>query len=201
MPLHLSIVIASTRPGRVGPAVARWFCGLARAESGFETELIDLAEIALPLYDEPHHPRLRRYEHAHTRRWSSRVAAADAFVFVTPEYNHGPTPALINALDFVYHEWSYKPAAFVSYGGISGGIRAVERTKLTLTTLKMVPILEAVTVPMIASHLDGGEFRAAEVHETSAKALLAELHRWAAALKPMREAPARHGNDPAPGTG
>ena len=121
MALRLNVIVASTRPGRVGIHVGRWAHGVAAAHPAFEARLVDLAEFALPVYDEPRHPRLRQYEHAHTRAWSASVAAADAFVLVTPEYNHGPTPALINALDYVYHEWHYKPAAFVSYGGVSGG--------------------------------------------------------------------------------
>jgi NAD(P)H-dependent FMN reductase len=186
MTLRLHTIIASTRPGRVGPAVANWFHELAVAESAFDCHLVDLADFALPLYDEPRHPRLQQYEHEHTRRWSESVAAADAFVLVTPEYNFGPTPALLNALNYVYGEWGYKPAAFVSYGGISGGIRAAQLTKQTLTTLKMVPILEQVTVQWVAKHVDGGAFKAEEVHVQSARDVLKELHRWAEALAPMR---------------
>lgn len=186
MPLRLNIIIASTRPGRVGPAVAEWFHGVARKHGSFDAELVDLADFGLPVYDEPRHPRMQKYEHEHTRRWSESVASADAFALVTPEYNFGPTPALLNALNYVYNEWSYKPAAFVSYGGVSGGLRAVQVTKLTLTTLKVVPILEAVTVPMVSEHLKEGRFEAKEIHAQSADALLSELHRWAEALKPMR---------------
>lgn len=186
MPLRLNIVVASTRPGRVGQMVADWFDGVARRHGAFDVHLVDLADFNLPVYDEPRHPRLQQYEHDHTRRWSESVAAADAFALVTPEYNFGPTPALLNALNYVYTEWNYKPAAFVSYGGISGGMRAVQATKLTLTTLKMVPILEAVTIPMVSQRLKDGSFEAEEIHLQSAEAMLAELHRWAQALKPLR---------------
>ena len=186
MPLRLNVVIASTRPGRVGSAVADWFHGIAREDGRFDAHLVDLAEFNLPIYDEPRHPRMQQYEHEHTQRWSESVAAADAFALVTPEYNFGPTPALLNALNYVYTEWNYKPAAFVSYGGISGGMRAVQVTKLTLTTLKMMPILEAVTIPMVSERVTDGRFTPAEVHTKSAGTLLQELHRWAEALKPMR---------------
>ena len=186
MTLRLNIVIASTRPGRVGATVGKWFHDVARKHGSFEAHLVDLADFKLPVYDEPRHPRLQEYEREHTRRWAESVGSADAFVLVTPEYNHGPTPALLNALDFVYTEWNYKPAAFVSYGGISGGMRAVQVTKLTLTTLKMVPILEAVTIPTVAEHLEDGNFVPTEIHVQSADALLNELQRWAEALKPMR---------------
>ena len=187
MPLRLNIVIASTRPGRVGPAVAEWFHGVARKEGSFDAKLVDLADFELPVYDEPRHPRMQQYEHEHTRRWAESVASADAFALVTPEYNFGPTPALLNALNYVYNEWTYKPAAFVSYGGVSGGIRAVQVTKLTLTTLKMVPIVEAVTIPFVSEHVKDGSFEPKDIHAQSANALLGELHRWAEALKPMRE--------------
>ena len=90
MALKLNVITASTRPGRVGPLVAEWFADYARAESAFEVEAVDLATFALPIYDEPNHPRLQQYEHEHTRRWSRSVASADAYVFVMPEYNFGP---------------------------------------------------------------------------------------------------------------
>lgn len=187
---RLHVILSSTRPGRVGAPVARWFHGLAVAHGGFDpVELVDLAAVDLPVYDEPRHPVLQQYEHAHTRRWAASVAAADAFVLVTPEYNHGPTPALVNALNYVYKEWNYKPAAFVSYGGMSGGIRAVQTTRQTLTTLKMVPLVEAVAIQAVAQQLDENkEFRPSEVHVTSARPMLDELLRWAEALKPLRGA-------------
>jgi NAD(P)H-dependent FMN reductase len=186
--LKLHTIICSTRPGRVGPAVARWFHAIAEAHPAFAASLVDLADFNLPLYDEPKHPRLRDYQHEHTRAWSRSVEAADAFVFVTPEYNHNPPPALVNALDYVYTEWNYKPAAFVSYGGVSGGLRAVQAEKLQMACLKMVPILEAVTIPMVAQHVDEKKtFNPSDIHTKSAAALLDELARWAAALKPMRE--------------
>jgi len=121
----LHIIICSTRPGRVGPSVAQWAYDAAVAHGGFEPVLVDLASFGLPVFDEPEHPRLGKYQHAHTKAWSASVAAADAFVFVTPEYNFGPPPALVNALNYLSREWQYKPAAFVSYGGHSGGMRAV----------------------------------------------------------------------------
>ena len=186
MTLRLNIIVASTRPGRVGPVVADWFHGVAARHGAFDVHMADLAEFGLPVFDEPRHPRLQQYEHEHTRRWSESVAAADAFALVTPEYNFGPTPALLNALNYLYSEWNYKPAGFVSYGGISGGMRAVHVTKLTLTTLKMVPLVEAVTIPGVSERIVDGKFQAAEVQMRSAEAMLTELHRWAEALKPLR---------------
>ena len=192
MSLKLAVITVSTRPGRVGPAISDWFVSRARAEGGFEVVPVDLAEIALPLFDEPKHPRLKDYQHDHTKRWSAIVEAADAFVFVAPEYNFAPSPVLVNALDYLFQEWAYKPAGFVSYGGVSGGLRAVQVTKQILTTLKVVPLTEQVTLPMVFEHLRDGKFDAKPIHDDSAKVLLKELHRWAEALKPMR-APAEAG--------
>ena len=189
VPLKLHIIACSTRPGRVGIGVAKWFEGVAVQHAKFASELVDLATFNLPVYDEPRHPRLQKYEHDHTKKWSASVAAADAFVFVTPEYNFGPPPSLLNALDYVYLEWNYKPAAFVSYGGMSGGIRAVQTEKLTMTTLKMVPIIEAVSIPMVAKQLnEAGQFTPNEAQTDAANAMLNELLRWAEALKPLRQA-------------
>lgn len=186
MSRKLATIAVSTRPGRVGIHVARWMQGVAEAHGGFDSRLVDLAEVNLPIYDEPKHPRLRDYQHEHTRRWSAIVEAADAFVFVTPEYNYGPSPALVNALDYVFHEWGYKPASFVSYGGVSGGLRAVQSTKLTLTTLRIVPLTEAVVVPFVANQVKDGVFTPNEVQEKAAPEMLDALARWSDALKVLR---------------
>src|SRR5690554_1222836 len=114
MTLKLHTIIASTRPGRIGPAIAQWFHTYAGDHGPFENHLIDLADFELPVYDEPQHPSTQKYEHAHTKAWSRSVAAADAYVFVIPEYNHMAPPSLINALNYVYREWNDKPCAIVS---------------------------------------------------------------------------------------
>lgn len=185
MTLRLHTIVASTRPGRVGPTVANWFHERAKAHGGFDAHLVDLADFALPIYDEPHHPKMQKYEKAHTKAWSESVKAADAYVFVTPEYNFGPTPALLNALNYVYSEWNYKPAAFVSYGGISGGIRAVQMTKQILTTLKVMPILEAVVIPFVFPQIKDGVFTPNDIQAGASKEVLDELQKWATALKPL----------------
>ncbi len=186
--LTLQVVIASTRQGRLGPMVGKWFFEYARVHGRFDVELVDLAEINLPVFDEPGHPRLQKYEHDHSKGWSEIVARADAFVFVTPEYNYGTPPSLINALDYLHYEWTYKPVGFVSYGGVSGGTRGVQMTKQIVTTLKMMPLPEAVAIPFFNQYLDQqtNTFRPGEVQENAAAVLLDELHRWAEALKPMR---------------
>ncbi|TPG46027.1 NADPH-dependent oxidoreductase [Roseomonas nepalensis] len=183
----LHVVVASTRPGRKGLAVARWFEDFARQHGDFDPVLVDLAEFDLPVYDEPEHPLTRRYQHEHTKRWSASVAKADAYAFVMPEYNYFPPPSLVNALSYLVAEWTYKPAGLVSYGGVSGGLRAAQAVKLLLTTLKIMPIPEGVAVPNFATFMDdAGTFRPNELVEKSATTMLGELIRWSGALKPMR---------------
>jgi NAD(P)H-dependent FMN reductase len=129
------------------------------------------------------------YENAHTRAWSEIVARADAFVFVTPEYNYGAPPSLINALDYLHQEWAYKPVGFVSYGGVSAGTRSVQMTKQIVTSLRMMPLPEAVSIPFFYEHIDqeARVFNPGETQETAAGAMLNELLRWSVALKPLRE--------------
>jgi NAD(P)H-dependent FMN reductase len=187
MALTLNVIIGSTRPGRHGPSIAKWFEGYAREHGAFEPKLVDLADFNLPVYDEPKHPRLQHYEHAHTKAWSASVASADAYAFVTPEYNYFAPPALVNALDFVYSEWGRKPAGLVSYGGVSAGLRAAQSLKMVLTTLNMMPVPQGVAVPMFASMIDAEKvFQPNELILTSAKSMLDELAVWATALKPTR---------------
>ncbi|MEZ0167232.1 NADPH-dependent FMN reductase [Microvirga sp. TS319] len=186
MTLKLHTIVASTRPGRIGPGIAQWFNDFAAQHGKFDPVLVDLAEFNLPIFDEPEHPRLRNYHHAHTKAWSESVASADAFVFVTPEYNYGPPPSLLNALNYLALEWGYTPAGFVSYGGISGGMRAVQVTKQILTTFKVMPIPEGVPMPMVFQNLDNGKLKPADIYKTSAATMLDELHRWAESLKAVR---------------
>jgi NAD(P)H-dependent FMN reductase len=184
----LQIIIASTRPGRVGLPVAQWFHARAVAHGGFDVELVDLAEVGLPFLDEPNHPRLRRYEHQHTKDWSAKVDAADAFAFVMPEYNYGFNAPLKNAIDFLNQEWRYKPVGFVSYGGVAAGTRAVQMAKQVVTTLKMTPLFEAVSIPFVRQFLDDEErLQANEVMEHAAVAMLDELVRVEAVLRPLRQ--------------
>lgn len=182
----LHIVITSTRPGRIGPAIGQWFHDLAREHGKFDAQLIDLADFNLPLIDEPHHPMRRQYQHEHTKKWAASVSAADAFVFVTPEYNYGPPPALLNAFDYLYLEWNYKPAAFVSYGGVSAGMRSSARSAITAATLKMMPIPESVGIPNVFGQLQDGVFQPNDLNSAGAAAVLNELGKWEEALRGLR---------------
>src|SRR5690606_20204216 len=186
---HLGIIIGSTRPGRAGLPVGRWFHRKALEHGHFDVRWIDLAEINLPFLDEPHHPRLRRYVHQHTIDWSALIDAMDAFVFVMPEYNHGISAVLKNAIDFLHQEWQYKPVGFVSYGGVSAGTRAAAAAKQVVTNLKMMPMAKTVAIPYVQQFLDDeGNFRPSDVLEQAAVAMLDELARWEEALRPLREA-------------
>lgn len=186
---RLQVIIASTRPERRGIFVGKWFDQVARDHGGFDVELVDLAEVDLPIFDEPRHPRHQDYENEHTEMWSDIVERADAFVFVTPEYNHGPPPSLVNAIDFLSNEWKYKPAGFVSYGGVSAGTRSVELTKQLLVTLKVMPIPEAVAIPFFNQHLDAdaATFDPGDVQVNAGHAMLDELTRWHEAMKTLRQ--------------
>jgi NAD(P)H-dependent FMN reductase len=185
----LHVILASTRPGRAGEPIADWFVELAAEHGAFEVELVDLADVALPFLDEPNHPRLRRYEHDHTKAWSARIDAADAFVFVTPEYNYGYPATLKNAIDFLHFEWQHKPVGFVSYGGVAAGTRAVQQLKQVVTTLKMLPLFEAVSIPFHAQFIDEeGRVRANDVMTGAAAAMLDELVLTEQTLRPRRAA-------------
>jgi NAD(P)H-dependent FMN reductase len=186
--IALRVLIASTRPGRLGLPVAEWATERAAAHGAYQVEVLDLAAIALPFLDEPNHPRLRQYTKPHTKRWSATIDAAEAFVFVVPEYNFGMNAPLKNAIDYLHSEWHYKPVGFVSYGGISAGTRGVQMTKQVVTSLKMVPLFEAVQIPFVRQFMgEDGAFHPNDELETGMVAMLAELEKLALALRPLRE--------------
>jgi NAD(P)H-dependent FMN reductase len=183
----LRIIIGSTRPGRVGPSVAAWITERAVEHGGFDVQVTDLAELNLPMLDEPNHPRLRQYTHQHTWDWSAVVEATDAFIFVTPEYNHGFSAPLKNAIDYLLAEWQHKPAGIVSYGGVSAGTRSTQMLKQVLNSVKVVPVVEAVNIPFVAQHLDEDKrFKSTELIDASATAMLDELLRWTESLAGLR---------------
>jgi NAD(P)H-dependent FMN reductase len=181
----LAIVIGSTRPGRVGPKFAAWFRSRAIEHGGFEVELVDLAALKLPFLDEPGFPRLHQYVHEHTINWGRIVERCDAFVFVTPEYNFGYSAVLKNAIDYLSQEWADKPVGFLSYGGVAAGTRAVQQLKQVVTALKMIPIAESVNIPFFSQFIDdSGTVRPNDLMTRSADAMLDELVRVAALVRP-----------------
>jgi NAD(P)H-dependent FMN reductase len=184
---NLTIIVGSTRPGRAGAPIAQWFAARAKDHGGFDVTVADLAELGLPLLDEPNHPRLGQYTQQHTKDWSAIVDAADAFVIVTPEYNYGYPASVKNAIDYLHREWQHKPVGFVSYGGVAAGTRAVQQLKQVVTTLRMLPVTDSVNIPFYNQFLDSdGVFQPNEVLEQAADAMLDELVRTEAALRPLR---------------
>ena len=183
--MKLVIIIASTRPGRIGDQVGKWIAEYAVAHTDFDVSVADLAEINLPLFDEPNHPMTGDYTKEHTKKWSKIIDAADAFVVVTPEYNYTMPPSLVNAIDFLHKEWQHKPVAFVGYG-LTGAVRAIQTEKLIFANLSVMPIaygvnLSGVYRPAVTT------FEPEEKHEQAAERTLQELHKWATALIPLRK--------------
>ena len=185
--MNLLVIVGSTRPGRAGLPISQWFAEQAQSRADVQVTVADLAELNLPLLDEPNHPRLRQYLNRHTKEWSAIVDAADAIVFVTPEYNHSYPAALKNAIDYLHQEWQYKPVGFVSYGGVSAGTRAVAALKPVVSVLKMVPVAENVNIPFHTQFIDDGVVEPNETMTQAADAMVDELVRVAAALRPLRE--------------
>jgi NAD(P)H-dependent FMN reductase len=185
---RLNVIISSTRPGRVGDQVGTWFVQLARAHGGFDVHVIDLAELDLPLLNEPV-PAVEGepYRHEHTRRWSEITDAADAFVIVTPEYNQGYPASIKNALDYLYAEWRDKPVGFVSYGMTSGGMRAVQQLKSVVSAVGLVPVIESVVVHLRETLDAHGKLVPSARMVAAAKETLAELQRLTPALAALRK--------------
>lgn len=181
--VRVAVISGSASPNRTGAPIVRWVADQLGARDGVDVDVVDLQQLALPFFDEPNLPRLQAYVHQHTLDWSARVAAADAFVFVTPEYN-GSFPAILkNALDYLHKEWHYKPAGLVTYGnGVSAGLRGAQALRQVLAALSLVPIQEAVPIPFVKEHLDAGAFVPTPAMDEGARAMVRELLRAQAAL-------------------
>lgn len=184
-PPLLKVIVASTRPVRVGDVIAKWVFERALAQGSFRVELVDLRAVNLPLLDEPEQAATGRYQHAHSRAWSETIRGADAFIFVTPEYNHSFNAALKNALDFLYHEWRDKPVGLVGYGGVSSGVRSMQALKPVLLALKLYFAGE-VLVSLRLTPIVDGVFTPNEANQHAADAMLDELLRLDALLRPAR---------------
>jgi NAD(P)H-dependent FMN reductase len=184
--LNLLVVVASTRPTRIGGGVASWVENQAKAHGGFEVTTADLAALDLPLMNEPEHPRLRSYRHEHTVAWSETVERSDCAVFVMPEYNSSFTAPLKNALDYLVQEWAYLPVGLFSYGGVNGGSRAVQALRPVLTNLSAVPTGSPVNVHHVANHISDGVFSPSQGVAAATPRMLEELAELAGALAPLR---------------
>jgi len=180
------IIVGSVRPGRVGLPIARWVESVVKESGQFDIDFVDLAELNLPFMDEPNHPAKRQYTKPHTIAWSERVDAADAFIFVTPEYNHSFSAALKNAIDFLSQEWWRKPVGFVSYGGVSAGTRGVSGLEPVLTTVGLIRAGAAVELPFGGMQVADGVFTPNDKETAIIAKMLTELGTMAEALKPLR---------------
>jgi NAD(P)H-dependent FMN reductase len=184
--IRIGIIIGSTRPGRNGEAVAKWVYEIAQKRSEAEFELVDIKDFNLPLLDEPMSPMMGQYTHQHTKNWSAKIASFDAYVFVTPEYNHATSGALKNAIDFLYHEWVNKAAGFVGYGAALGA-RAVENLRLVMGELQIADVRAQVGLSLITDFENYSVFKPAAQHEHSVNAMLDQVIAWGGALKTLRE--------------
>jgi NAD(P)H-dependent FMN reductase len=185
--LRIAIILGSTRPGRIGEAVAKWVHQIASRRSDADFELIDIRDYNLPLLDEPVPPSQGKYSQPHTKAWSEKIGSFDAFVFVTPEYNHGTSGALKNAIDFLYKEWNNKAAGFVSYGS-AGGVRAVEQLRLVMAELQVADVRAQVMLSLFTDFEKYSTFKPDPRHEKSVDTMLAQVIAWGGALKTLRAA-------------
>lgn len=185
---NLKVISSTIRPGRRGPVIAKWIAEEAEQHGSFDVELLDLGEINLPAMTEPNHPVLAKYEFDHTKNWSKKIGEADAFIFVTAEYNHTYPASLQNALHYLIQEWAYKAAGIVSYGGVSAGTRAFKDLKSDLSTLSAVGLAKAVHVPFFTDFINGDEvFEPNDVLKQSAGVMLDELAKWTKGMKVIRQ--------------
>src|SRR5438477_4198553 len=183
--LKVGIITGSTRPNRKSLDVAKWVLEIARKRSDAQYELVDIKDFELPLFDEPIPPSMGQYQQPHTKRWAAKIASLDAFVFVSPEYNHCIPAALKNAIDFLFAEWKDKAAGFVCYGG-AGGARAVEHLRLVLAEVHVATVRAQVLLSMWTDFESFTTFKPGPQHEKSVGTMLDEVIAWGGALKPLR---------------
>jgi NAD(P)H-dependent FMN reductase len=183
--LKVGIIVGSTRPGRKAAAVAKWAHDILRSRKDAEFEMVDIEDYKLPLLDEPMPPIMHQYSKPHTKAWSEKIASLDAYIFVTPEYNHGTSAALKNAIDFLYHEWNNKVAGFIGYGG-AGGVRAVENLRLVMGELKVADVRAQVSLSMFTDFENFTTFKPHEQHDKAVHLMADELIAWGGALQTLR---------------
>jgi NAD(P)H-dependent FMN reductase len=184
--IRVAIIIGSTRPNRNGEAIARWVYEIAKRREDAEFELVDIKDFNLPLLDEPIPPSLGQYTKEHTKAWAEKIDSFDAYVFVTPEYNHGTSGALKNAIDFLYKEWNNKAAGFVGYGS-SLGARAVESLRLVMGELQVADVRAQVGLSLFTDFENFSQFKPAAHQENSVNAMLDQVISWGGAMKTLRK--------------
>jgi len=185
---NLKIISSTVRPGRKGPLITAWIAEKAIQNGNFNVEVLDLGKINLPMMNESQHPRFKRYEHEHTKQWSTKIEEADVFIFVTAEYDFNYPAPLRNAIEYLFNEWAYKAAGIVSYGGISSGTRAANSLKADLASMSIVPLSPGVNFPMFTQFInDKNEFVPNEISHKATESMLNELIRWTKGLKVVKE--------------
>ena len=183
--IKIAIILGSTRPNRNGQAVAEWVFALAQKRSDAQFELVDIQDYNLPLLDEPIPASQGKYAKEHTKRWAAKIAEFDAYIFVTPEYNHGIPGALKNAIDFLYKEWNNKAAGFVSYGSAGGG-RSVEQLRQVMGELMIADVRAQVMLSLATDFVNYQEFKPDARHDKEINTLLEQVIVWGNALKTVR---------------
>jgi NAD(P)H-dependent FMN reductase len=183
--LKIAIITGSTRPGRKSEAVARWVYDIAAKRSDASFEVVDIADFDLPLLDEAVPPSLNQYAKPHTKAWAAKIAIFDAFVFVTPEYNHSTSGALKNAIDFLFREWNDKAAGFVGYGSV-GGARAVEHLRLVMGEIKVADVRAQVALSLYTDFENFSTLKPGPQQQAAVNAMLDDLVAWGQALQTMR---------------
>lgn len=183
--LNVAIIIGSTRPNRVGEGVGRWVFEHAKKRDDAKFELIDLKEINLPLLDEPIPPSMGQYSKPHTKKWAEIVSRFDAYIFVTPEYNHGIGGALKNAIDFLYKEWNNKVAGFVGYGS-AGAVRAIEQLRLVMAECQVATVREQVMLSLRTDFVNYKEFKPESHHLKKLDSVFDQVIEWGEVMKETR---------------
>jgi NAD(P)H-dependent FMN reductase len=187
MPL-IKVILGTTREARFGDKPAAWIMDVARQESDATFELVDLKDINLPLFDEPVPPVMGDYRHEHTKAWANIIGEADGFIFVTAEYNFSIPAALKNAIDYLAAEWRYKPAAFVSYGAASGGLRAVQHLREIAGNAGYMPLADTVVFNRYWEQVDeAGKLSVTDEQLMHARKLVKNIVFWTEKLTPIRE--------------
>lgn len=182
----LMVVLGSVRETRMGKPIADWVCKAAQEDGRFHVDFADLKEVALPLMDEPNHPRLRQYTKEHTIAWSERVSAADGFIFLFPEYNHSYSAPIKNALDYLNSEWYRKPVGFVNWGGNSGGTRAQAALRPVVTLLGMIMTAGNIEINFPGTQITDGVFEPTDQQREVLAAQLDEIAQLSSALAPLQ---------------
>jgi NAD(P)H-dependent FMN reductase len=184
--IDVAIILGSTRPGRRAEPIARWIHGIAGKRGDARFELVDIADFRLPFLDEPTPAMMQKYTQPHTRKWAAKIDSFDAFVFVTPEYNHGISASLKNAIDFLYREWNNKAAGFVGYGG-GDGARGVEQLRLIMAEMQVATVRAQVGLSLFTDFENFHVFKPAPSREAAVTSMLDQLVAWGGALKAVRE--------------